>query len=57
VGGILSWGPFLYAYFIKQSSFFHEHAVAGLTHELKARWPQFKGALEYIKEERHSIID
>jgi two-component system phosphate regulon sensor histidine kinase PhoR len=33
---VLSMGPFLYAYFVKRSAYFHEHTIAGLAHELKS---------------------
>ena len=50
MSGILSLGPFLYAYFIRRSSYFHEHAAAGLTHELKSPLAAIQSALEFMKE-------
>lgn len=44
----LSLGPFLYAYFIKQSSFFREDAMAGLTHELKSPLAIIQSAVEML---------
>lgn len=44
----LSLGPFLYAYLIKRSSFFHEHEMAGITHDLKSPLGSIQGALELL---------
>jgi signal transduction histidine kinase len=52
VGAVLSLGPFLYAYFVRQSSFFHEYTLAGLTHELKSPLAAIESALEIINEQK-----
>ncbi|OVE76674.1 hypothetical protein BVX98_05155 [bacterium F11] len=49
---ILSIGPFLYAYFVKRSSYFHEHEMAGLTHDLKSPLGSINGALDQLADLR-----
>jgi signal transduction histidine kinase len=48
LSALLSTGPFIYAYFIRKSMFFHDHAIAGLTHELKGPLAVIESALEAI---------
>lgn len=50
IAAVLSLGPFFYAYFIRQSSFFQEHRAAGLTHELKSPLASIQAALSVLKE-------
>ncbi len=47
---LLSLGPVIYAYFVRRSSFFHEHAMAGLTHELKSPLAAIESALTVLTE-------
>jgi len=49
-GGILSLGPFFYAYFVQRSSFFHEHMLAGLTHELKSPLSIIESAIDILND-------
>jgi len=48
-GAILSMGPFLYAYFVRRSSFFHEQTMAGLTHELKSPLATIQSVLDLLQ--------
>jgi signal transduction histidine kinase len=43
---LLSCGPFLYAYVVRSRSYFKEHTMAGLTHELKSPLATMENALE-----------
>lgn len=54
VSGVLSAGPFIYAYLVRKNRFFHENAMAGLTHELKSPLASIEGALEIINETNQS---
>lgn len=44
----LSLGPFFYAYFVKQSSYFREDSMAGLTHELKSPLAIIQSSLDVM---------
>jgi len=48
VSTVLSFGPFLYAFFVRKNSFFHEHALIGLTHELKSPLAVIENALDSL---------
>src|SRR5207244_2717 len=49
-GAVLSLGPLLYAYFVKRSSYFREHTMAGLTHELKSPLAAIESAAEVLMD-------
>ncbi|MCB4756253.1 MAG: hypothetical protein LHV69_04360 [Elusimicrobia bacterium] len=51
VGAILSFGPFLYAYFVRESAYFRERTMAGLTHELKSPLAAIESAMEVLGEQ------
>ncbi|MCB4756238.1 MAG: hypothetical protein LHV69_04285 [Elusimicrobia bacterium] len=53
-GGILSIGPFLYAHAVRESSYFREQAMSGLTHELKGPLAAIESALDFLHEQRKS---
>jgi len=50
-GLVLSIGPFLYAYFIRKSTFFQERVVSGVTHEFKSPLASIQSATEILREE------
>ncbi|OVE76675.1 hypothetical protein BVX98_05160 [bacterium F11] len=52
LAAILSLGPFLYAYFIRESSYFREDTMAGLTHELKSPLAAIQSALEMLTQQK-----
>jgi len=47
---VLSLGPFLYAFFVQRSVIFHEHTLAGITHELKSPLAVMDNALEILSD-------
>ncbi len=47
---ILSIGPFLYAYLVRRGSYFHEHEMAGLTHELKSPLANIQSAMDFLQD-------
>ncbi|OVE76676.1 hypothetical protein BVX98_05165 [bacterium F11] len=49
LSGIFSIGPFLYAYFVKKSSFYQEHTLAGITHELKSPLATIESITELLE--------
>lgn len=51
VGGVLSLGPFIYAYLVHRSSLFHENTLAGLTHELKSPLSTIESALDVLNNQ------
>jgi signal transduction histidine kinase len=50
LGGVFALAPFLYAYFVQKGSYFHEHTMAGITHELKSPLATIESALEVLVE-------
>ncbi len=54
---LLSFGPFLYAYTVRSRSYFKEHTMAGLTHELKSPLANMEGALEIFEKRIVSKLD
>jgi len=48
-GIVLSIGPFLYAFVVRRSTFFHEDTIAGLTHEMKTPLAAIQSAIEIIE--------
>ncbi len=46
----LSVGPFLYAYLVRRGSYFHEHEMAGLTHELKSPLANIQSAMDFLQD-------
>jgi signal transduction histidine kinase len=51
---LLSAGPFLWAILIRHNDFFQEHAMAGITHELKSPLAAIEGALDLLAAELKS---
>jgi signal transduction histidine kinase len=54
---VLSLGPVLYAAVVRQSAYFHEHTMAGLTHELKSPLSAIEGALDVLIYEAQKKAD
>lgn len=54
---ILSAGPFLYAYFVRRSAYFHESTLAGITHEMKSPLAAIDSALELLRSHNESLSD
>jgi signal transduction histidine kinase len=54
---VLSLGPFLYAYFVRRNTYFHEHTMAGITHELKSPLSAIEGALDLLIYEAQKKAD
>lgn len=52
VSGVLSLGPVIYAFVVRQNSYFREDTLAGLTHELKSPLAAIESALEILNEQR-----
>jgi len=54
---LLSFGPFLYAYLIRSRSYFKEHTMAGLTHELKSPLATMDNALDIFSKRIANKMD
>jgi len=48
---IISFGPFLYAYFARRSAYFKEYTLAGITHELKSPLGAIQSAADIIQRD------
>jgi signal transduction histidine kinase len=53
-GSILSFGPFIYAFTIRRSRYFHEDSIASLTHEMKTPLAAIQSALSIIADHKTS---
>ncbi len=54
---LLSFGPFLYAYLVRSRSYFKEHTMAGLTHELKSPLATMDNALDIFSKRIANKMD
>jgi signal transduction histidine kinase len=54
---ILSLGPFIYAYWVRQGAYFNEESLASLTHELKSPLSAIEGALDLLIYEAQKKAD
>jgi len=54
---LLSFGPFLYAYLVRSRSYFKEHTMAGLTHELKSPLATLDNALDIFSKRIANKMD
>jgi signal transduction histidine kinase len=49
MSAVLSAGPIVYAYVVRQNAYFHRHSLEGLTHELKSPLAAIEAALEILQ--------
>jgi signal transduction histidine kinase len=54
---LLSFGPFLYAYLVRSRSYFKEHTMAGITHELKGPLATMENALDIFSKRIANKMD
>jgi signal transduction histidine kinase len=54
VGVVLSFGPFIYAYFVRNNYWLRGHVTTGLTHELKSPLSAIQSAIDVMSEEVES---